>query len=117
MRGSSVDRTADIVAQSQIFQYGILRPITYFTASLFTYAAKCGNRSVGLLKECLLAKKRNKITVLLDTEEFERFDKYCEKRGYKKSTLIARLIREHLDGRAFHLQRDLSLAERQGGSQ
>ncbi len=43
--------------------------------------------------------KRSRITVLLDTEEFERFDRYCEAQGFKKSTLIARLIREHLNSK------------------
>lgn len=30
-------------------------------------------------------------------EVARRFEHYCERRGHKKSTLIARLIREHLD--------------------
>jgi hypothetical protein len=38
-----------------------------------------------------------KITVLLSDEEFQRFQAFCAQKGYKKSTLIARLIREHLD--------------------
>ena len=38
-------------------------------------------------------RKRVKITVPLDSEEFDRFDAYCQERGFKKSTLIARLIR------------------------
>ena len=38
-----------------------------------------------------------KISVLLDAEEFQRFNTYCEQQGFKKSTLIARLIRDHLD--------------------
>ena len=38
-----------------------------------------------------------KITVLLSDNEFDRFDTYCRERGYKKSTLIARLIRQYLD--------------------
>ena len=42
-------------------------------------------------------KKPPKITVLLGDDEFERFDAYCRERGYKKSTLIARLIRQYLD--------------------
>jgi hypothetical protein len=42
-------------------------------------------------------KKPIKITVLLDDAEFERFDNYCRERGFKKSTLIARLIRSFLD--------------------
>lgn len=39
----------------------------------------------------------SKVTVLLPDAEFFRLDKYCERRGFKKSTLIARLIRDHLD--------------------
>jgi len=31
----------------------------------------------------------------------ERFGAYCRERGYKKSTLVARLIREHLDSEGF----------------
>lgn len=42
-------------------------------------------------------KQKQRITVLLDLEEAERFEAYCEKQGFKKSTLIARLVREHLD--------------------
>ena len=38
-----------------------------------------------------------KVTVLLPDEEFERFDAYCEERGFKKSTLIARIVRDLLD--------------------
>lgn len=37
-----------------------------------------------------------KITVILPSEEFERFDSFCQDRGFKKSTLIARLIRDFL---------------------
>lgn len=47
-----------------------------------------------------------KISVLLPKEEAERFDEYCRREGYKKSTLVARLIREHLDKHAFHVQAD-----------
>lgn len=46
-------------------------------------------------------RRRAKISVLLDSEEFDRFDAYCQERGFKKSTLIARLIRDHLDESAF----------------
>jgi hypothetical protein len=38
-----------------------------------------------------------KVTVLLADDEFDRFDAYCEERGFKKSTLIARLVRDLLD--------------------
>ena len=57
-----------------------------------------------------MPKKRRKITVLLDPEEFERFAAFCLERGHKKSTLVARLIREHLDSEGFRAQRALPLA-------
>lgn len=47
-----------------------------------------------------------KISVLLPKQEAERFEGYCRQEGYKKSTLVARLIREHLDKHAFHMQMD-----------
>ena len=57
-----------------------------------------------------MAKKRHQITVLLNQDEYERFQEYCDARGFKKSTLIARLIRDHLDAEGFRLQRQLPLA-------
>jgi hypothetical protein len=48
-----------------------------------------------------------KISVLLLDDEAERFESYCKSKGHKKSTLIARLIREHLESEQFHLQRTL----------
>ncbi len=47
------------------------------------------------------AKKPIKITVLMDDEEFALFDGYCIERGFKKSTLIVRLVREHLAREGF----------------
>lgn len=38
-----------------------------------------------------------RVQVLMPPPEAERFKAYCRDRGHKKSTLIARLIREHLD--------------------
>ena len=55
-------------------------------------------------------KKRNKITVLLDESEFRWFEAFCFERGHRKSTLIARLIREHLKSQGFTTQGDLPLA-------
>ena len=53
-----------------------------------------------------MAKKNPiKITVLMEETEFERFDSYCRERGYKKSTLIARLIRQYLDLEGYGAQR------------
>lgn len=38
-----------------------------------------------------------RVQVLMKPAEAARFERYCEERGHKKSTLIARLIREHLE--------------------
>lgn len=48
-----------------------------------------------------------KVSVLLDASEADRFDAYCKSRGFKKSTLVARLIREHLDREGFAAQQSL----------
>ena len=41
--------------------------------------------------------ERVRVTVILRREEFERLTRYCLKYGSKKSTLLARLLRDHLD--------------------
>jgi hypothetical protein len=51
--------------------------------------------------------KNARVHVLLPDAEGERFDAYCKEKGYKKSTLIARLIREHLDRERFGVQQEL----------
>jgi len=48
-----------------------------------------------------------RVQVLMSREESERFEAYCHERGFKKSTLIARLIREHLAGEHFAQQQEL----------
>ncbi len=48
-----------------------------------------------------------KVSVILPEEDANRFSAYCKSMGYKKSTLIARLIREHMDHENFRLQRSL----------
>ena len=54
-----------------------------------------------------MAKKPvNKVTVLLPDEEFQRFDAYCRERGYKKSTLLARLVRQYLDMEGYGVSRE-----------
>ncbi|HKU65949.1 MAG TPA: hypothetical protein VJQ06_12905 [Rhizomicrobium sp.] len=37
----------------------------------------------------------------MSDQDAGRFDAYCAAKGFKKSTLIARLIREHLDRENF----------------
>ena len=45
-----------------------------------------------------------KISVLLTDAEDDRFGAYCDQKGYKKSTLIARLIRDYLDKEGYGIQ-------------
>jgi hypothetical protein len=42
-----------------------------------------------------------KVSVLLSDPDEARLSAFCSAMGYKKSTLIAKLIREHLDREAF----------------
>ena len=48
-----------------------------------------------------------RVTVILSDEDAEVFEAYCEQQGYKKSTLINRLIREHIENEGFKHQRKL----------
>ncbi len=52
-----------------------------------------------------------KLSVLLSEIEEARFEAYCRDKGHKKSTLIARLIREHLDREGYAPQAALPFAE------
>jgi hypothetical protein len=52
-----------------------------------------------------------RISVLLSDSEEDRFSAYCRERGHKKSTLIARLIREYLDREGYASQPSLIGAE------
>ena len=45
-----------------------------------------------------------KISVLLTDAEDARFGSYCDQKGCKKSTLIARLIRDPLDREGYGTQ-------------
>jgi len=45
-----------------------------------------------------------RIQVILNRPDAERFERFCEARGHKKSTLIARLVRDHLDREGFAAQ-------------
>jgi len=56
----------------------------------------------------MVRSKPKKISVLLGSDEFQRFEAYCERQGHKKSTLIARLIREHLDAARSQAQRSFA---------
>ena len=50
---------------------------------------------------------RSRIQVLLSTPLAEQFDQYCREYGFKKSTLAARLIREHLEREGYSTQPQL----------
>ena len=54
-----------------------------------------------------MGSKLVKVTVLLPPDDFDHFTAYCKARGYKKSTLIARLIRDHLHREGFTVQREM----------
>lgn len=45
-----------------------------------------------------------KISVLVPDDEARRFEAFCSERGYKKSTLIVRLIKDHLDREQYPFQ-------------
>lgn len=58
-----------------------------------------------------------RITVLLPEDEAKKFEAYCEKLGHKKSPLIRRLIREHMDENGFQLQNEMFPASVKGVAQ
>lgn len=58
-----------------------------------------------------------RVQVLISPEEAKRFDRYCQERGFKKSTLIARLIREHLNAQQYWPQKDLFERQLEGRPQ
>ena len=48
-----------------------------------------------------------RVQVLLPEQEANRFEAYCQEKGFKKSTLIARLVREFLAKEHFQHQPEL----------
>jgi hypothetical protein len=46
-----------------------------------------------------------RVQVLMKPQDAARFERYCEDRGHKKSTLIARLAREHLEREGYSVRR------------
>lgn len=55
------------------------------------------------------ARQHQKISVLLPVSDAERFEAYCQEFGHKKSTLIARLVRDFLNQENFPAQRSIEL--------
>ncbi len=58
-----------------------------------------------------------RVTVLLSKEEGEIFEAYCAENGFKKSTLINRLIREHIENKGFQYQKELFTKTSAGGEE
>lgn len=53
-----------------------------------------------------------RVQVLMRPEDAGRFNRFCADRGHKKSTLIARLIREHLQREGYVLKAEITGAGR-----
>ena len=58
-----------------------------------------------------------RVQVLLSRAEADRFDAYCRDKGFKKSPLIARLVREYLNRETFNPQPDLFNRDQQGSQE
>ena len=48
-----------------------------------------------------------RVQVLMPRPEADRFNTYCRDKGYKKSPLIARLVREYLNKENYNPQPEL----------
>jgi hypothetical protein len=55
-----------------------------------------------------------RIQVLMPRDEADRFEEYCRERGFKKSTLMVRLVRDHLEQEKFKPQHELFEASGEG---
>jgi hypothetical protein len=55
----------------------------------------------------MTARSDRRVQVLLTQDEADRFESYCHERGHKKSTLLARLLREFLDREGYPDQKSL----------
>jgi hypothetical protein len=56
-----------------------------------------------------------RLSVLLADDEFALFEKYCDEQGHKKSTLVAKLIRDLLDRERVVSQRQLFISNDKPG--
>jgi hypothetical protein len=59
--------------------------------------------------------RTRKITVLLSEDEFVLLDEFCRERGHKKSTLVAKLIRDLLEREHIASQRPLFVSAEKSG--
>lgn len=44
-----------------------------------------------------------RVSVLLSPTEARRFSSYCKRNGHKKSTLIAKLVTDHMNAECFEM--------------
>ncbi|MFT0850326.1 hypothetical protein VRY85_06030 [Achromobacter sp. F4_2707] len=74
-----------------------------------TYLALCGFwwLNEGYLAPGASVTVPKKISVLVPDPEARRFEAFCNDRGHKKSTLIVRLIKEHMDREQYPFQESL----------
>jgi hypothetical protein len=56
-----------------------------------------------------------RISVLLTEDEFVLFQQYCDQQGHKKSTLVAKLIRDLLERERVASQRPLFVSPEKSG--
>jgi hypothetical protein len=73
------------------------RTSTHNYANIFTSTHFCDILLATLSRGVTVTPSSKKITVLLDESCFRRFDQFCQEKGFKKSTLLARLIREFME--------------------
>ena len=50
-----------------------------------------------------------RVQVLMQAAEAGRFERFCKDRGHKKSTLIAQLVRDHLEREGYGDSRALAV--------
>ena len=67
--------------------------------------------------DCAEGEATMRISVILPEPDSTRFQAYCDQNGYKKSTLICRLIREHLENENFALQSEMKLDHQAGDNE
>ena len=53
----------------------------------------------------------HRIAVILSESETRRFQEFCTRTGHKQSTLIRRLILDHLDSAGFYLQEEIGISQ------
>lgn len=76
----------------------------------------CRLITIGRYKRNMKIETRSlqKVSVLLSGEDAHRFEAYCEEFGHKKSTLIARLVRDFLNRENYPAQQSIYVEQAKG---